>query len=232
MSMLQDVSVGMKEHGMYLKSLGVTGSYMVPRWKFFEEIAENIPAETGVILELGAGTGRLMDVVIRQKKLLADGGLCIAVDCNTESMDFIRGNRPHLVADPRVHLITDFAQNIEPELTKLLNGRKIDVTVVSIPHTFLSWPDVDRIWKIVTGLSTESGIGILYNVTRRRTVMQQHWKTVRTYDTCCAHYGLPPEFEVNIGVGPLSSRVAQHPSERVRGVSRDEVNIGVGPVLR
>lgn len=203
MRFLQEVSTSVKEHGMYLLSFGVTGAYMVPRWKFFEEIAENIPAGTGVVLELGVGTGRLMDVVVRKKKLLASDGLYIAVDCNTESMDFIRQNRPHLVADPRVHLITDFAQNIEPMLKDILKGRKIDATIVSIPHTFLSWPDVYRIWEMVTAFSAPSAVGILYNITSRRDVMQKYWKDVRTYYTSYAHYGLPPEFEVNIGKGPI-----------------------------
>lgn len=205
MSLTQELLTGVKEHGMYLKSLGTTGAFMVPRWKFFEDIAGRIPTGTKVILELGVGTGRLMEVVLRRRKLLADDGLYIAVDCNPESMDFIRQNRPHLIADPRVHLLADYVQNIDPELKKLLRGRRIDATIVSIPHTYLSWPDVHAMWRMVTGYSANDAMGILYNATERRDLMQQYWTSVETYHTNCVHYGLPPEFEVNIGTRPLSS---------------------------
>lgn len=202
MSFFHDLSLGLKEHSMYPASVTTTGAYMVPRWKFFEDIAEHIPKDCGVVLELGVGTGRLMDIIVNRKKLLRPDGLFVAVDCNEASMNFIRENRPHLVADPRVHLMTDFAQNIEPQLKTLLAGRQVDVTIVSIPHILLSWPDVHRIWKMVTDLTAENGIGFLYNTMSRQSMMERYWHDVRTVKTCRAHYGIPPEFKVNIGVGP------------------------------
>ena len=205
MTALQNFALGFREHIMYPSSLSKTGAYMVPRWKFFEQIAEHIPGDCGVVLDLGVGTGRLMDVIVQRKKLLHPDGLFIAVDCNEYSMDFIRENRPHLVADPRVHLITDFAQNIEPQLKALLAGRKVDATIVSIPHMLLSWPDVHRIWTMVTEMTADNGIGILYNTLARRSLMEQYWRDVQPIKTCRAHYGIPPEFKVSIGVGPKRS---------------------------
>jgi len=202
MGLLRNLAAGIEEHGLYFKSIGSSGAYMVPRWNFFEEIADEIPPGARVILELGVGTGRLMEVVMARRDMLPPDGLYIGVDCNRDSMKFILQRRAHLTADPRVRLVTAFAQDVRPTLDGILRGKKIDVTVVSIPHLYLSKEDIKKMWGTVVDLSSESGRGILYNVSRRRTLMESFWHDVRTYRTAFVHHGLPPEFEVNVGSDP------------------------------
>lgn len=193
-------SLGQKEDAIYADSVSTTGACMVPCWQFFHGLADKIPKKLQAVLDIGCGTGRQMDVIVGQQKRLAEDGVYIGVDFSRTSMDFIRNERRNLMEDHRVHLLEDFAQTIREKLHAILDGRKLQATFVSIPHSLISTKDIHKIWKMIVECSAEDSMAILYNICSTRKLMEHYWKTVDSYMERRAHrLWLPPWFEVNVG---------------------------------
>lgn len=192
-----------REHMLYIGSAWQSGAVMPPRWKFFEDLSKSIPQGTDAIAEFGPGSGRLIEVVVAQRKLLSENGVYIAVDCNAEFLDFIRRERPRVAEDKRVHLVRQWAQQCRDELGTALDGRKLQAIVLSIPFSYLSPEDLEKLWGIITTFSAKDVRIILYNVYSTRAMLQEHCTHVFTKKVRDAHYGLPPWFEMNFGSGLL-----------------------------
>ena len=212
MGIVQDAlhAVGLEEHVLYLQSIFTTGTFMVPREAFFTDLADLFRKDLEGALELGPGTARLMNTVVNDQKKIAKNGVYIGVDCNDESMDWVERRRPELVANPQVKLVRDFAQNAERRIRTILDGRKLQMIVVSIPHTCIPPEDIRKIWDMIIRLADQTARAILYNVCRTRKMMGERWENIDTYITRRAHFGLPMEFEVNVGDIPKKESGAGH----------------------
>ena len=192
-----------EENALYASSALTTGAVTVPRYEFFRDLASTFPKKMKAVLDNGCGSGRQMEVIVKELDMLEKDGVYIAVDCNEDMIDFIRRKRPHLVDDKRVHLIQDFAQNTGKQVHKILDGRKLDATIASFPHSLISPKDATKIWRISTQHSADDATGTVYNVCSTANMMKHHWNSVDTYKERHAHpFWMPPWFEVNKGTGP------------------------------
>lgn len=226
MSLLQDF----RESKVLGSKLRTTGALMVPRWEFFDgqvsQILEHIKEtdaenkeKIGAVLDVGYGTGRLPETIIARRNVLAEDGLYIGVDCNPKSKEFIRQERPHLLNDKRVHLMQDYAQNVGDKLRNILNGRKLQATVVSFPHLWTPDKDVDAIWKMIADCSADDAMAIVYNVSSTRQRVAKHWHEIESHTERHAHtLWLPPWFEVNVLRHPARTPLSAE-NDHARGVN-------------
>ena len=191
------------ENALYASSMMTTGAVTVPRYEFFRDLASKFPQKMKAVLDIGCGSGRQMEVIVNEMDMLEEDGAYIAIDCNEEMMAYIREHRPHLIDDKRVHLITDFAQNTGKKVNDILEGRKLNATIASFPHSLVSPKDITKIWRIATQHSADDAKGLVYNVCSTAQVMDHHWNKVDTYTERHAHpLWMPPWFEVNTGTEP------------------------------
>ena len=223
MSFLQRAcdALGLDGHIVYLRSLEVSQAGLVPRSELFSDLGKLMPHDAEAFLEFGIGTGELMNEIVQRRQLLAKNGIYIGVDCNPESMKHIRRRKPDIASHPQVHLIQDYAQNAGEQIRDLLQKRRVNVTISSIPFSEMSQEDVWKSMQIVTSVSHDDSNLVHYSVRPSIHLLQPHWKHIHTVPTRRVHYGIPPEFDVHFASGPIVEPSQE--TAHINGVSQTEM---------
>ena len=77
------------------------------------------------------------------------------------------------------------------------------MSYMSLPFSFISKEVGHRIVDMVAKFSARTARSMLYNLDQDPALMGLHWSGVQRYTTMRVHYGIPPEFTVDVGSCPI-----------------------------
>lgn len=126
-------------------------------WRIIKKLATFTPKGTKRVLEMGPGSGRLLETLLQEDRIAADGRLG-AIDTNERFLHLINDQ----IRDPRLTTVLGDARQLVEHRDHIFGkGEKVDRVYASLPFTIME-DSRHGIFEAVHDILTDDGEFIVY----------------------------------------------------------------------